>query len=97
MAFDSINQIITVNPRSPADVNLYNLYLRVLEIDAPTYFSEYLIKVRVDNSGDTFIVNNPKNKLTGILINDEIKESKVSIAWSRPIIVPPQELDILKS
>jgi hypothetical protein len=39
MEFDSTKQLISLNPKSPADAGSYNFYVRIQEVDAPSYFT----------------------------------------------------------
>ena len=81
MSFDGGQQIINVKPLSPADAGLYNLYVRVQEIDAPTYLNEYIVRVKVENPGKGG--NFSKSFLTGRVINDDLLSTKIGVAFSQ--------------
>ena len=34
--------------------------------------------------------------MTGRIINDELKSSKVGVSFSRPIVIPPQSYEMIK-
>ena len=67
----------------------YILYVRVNEIDAPSYLSEYVLRVRIDNPGGIVVNEDPREKLTGIIMNDQLKSGKIGIIFSQPIVIPP--------
>lgn len=47
MAYDTISQIINVNPKSDVDIASYKLYVRVWEVDAPSYLNDYVLGVNI--------------------------------------------------
>lgn len=57
MNYDTISQIIKVEAKSQVDVAVYKLYVRVWEVDAPSYLSDYVLAVNVTSPNGTAVSN----------------------------------------
>ena len=53
MKYTPSTQALDINPRSVVDVGNYLLYLRVQEIDAPLYFTDYILNITIVKSNVT--------------------------------------------
>ena len=53
ITFDSKNNIINVKPLSMIDVGNYTLTVKAYESDAPSYYSEYTLKVEITAAGNS--------------------------------------------
>ena len=47
MSFDNMTQVISLNPSSMMNVGTYLLDVRVMEVEAPSYFTDYMVNVKI--------------------------------------------------
>jgi hypothetical protein len=63
MAYNPATQVLSVNSTSMVDIGLYNLNVRISEVEAPSYFSDYALRVTIlppgqkINSNDTSLAS----------------------------------------
>lgn len=96
-----MTQIINVNPQSLIDVGDYVLYLRVQEVDAPSYLNDYIMNITVVPPAGSIMPRNNSNLtgtklLKGKLDKSEVKQAKVIIKFNMDIEIPPQSPDTIK-
>ena len=77
----------------------YFLLIKIQEIDAPLYFSEYNLTIKIDYPGGLSDSNFTTNSslLVGTLNGDKMKtEQKLTVKFNHKIQKPPQGYDVIK-
>lgn len=98
MTYNPVTQVLSVNSTSMVDIATYKLNVRISEVEAPSYFNDYALRVQILPPPQSILANvtSLSNPLIGTLDNSQIQSSIITINFNQLISEPGIAYDTIQ-